>query len=198
MTPFYKTKLHLEPVKEFIDAMAKEHGCTRGEAKKQYNRLKADVIWCNDQYQVNVDNNPQHGFGEGQQLTHLSVKRLDKEPIHDWRDLQEIKNMLTHPEREGMEIYPAESRLLDGANQFHIWVLPKGAKVPCGFWSRNVSSESPIGGKQRPVEPRRSHWDEAAGHPVEDWRYEVTNDDTRLGYLAWVDAREESGEYDDE
>ena len=51
---------------------------------------------------------------------------------------------------------------------------------------------------ERPVEPRRSHWDEAAGHPVEDWRYEVTNDDTRLGYLAWVDAREESGEYDDE
>lgn len=34
-----------------------------------------------------------------------------------------------------------------------------------------------------------SHWDDIPEHPVEDWRYEVANNDTRLGYLAWVDAR---------
>lgn len=39
----------------------------------------------------------------------------------------------------------------------------------------------------------RSHWDEVEGHPVEDWRTEVANDDTRLGYLAWVDSRKEQG-----
>lgn len=36
----------------------------------------------------------------------------------------------------------------------------------------------------------RSHWDEVPGHPVKDWRMEVANDNTRLGYLAWVKARE--------
>jgi len=43
------------------------------------------------------------------------------------------------------------------------------------------------------AEPRRSHWDEVSGHPVEDWRDEVANDDTRLGYLAWVEHRESEG-----
>lgn len=38
----------------------------------------------------------------------------------------------------------------------------------------------------------RNHWDEVPGHPVEDWRREVANDDTRLGYLQWVDAQAET------
>lgn len=32
-----------------------------------------------------------------------------------------------------------------------------------------------------------SHWDEDTGYPVKDWQYEVANDDTRLGYAAWVE-----------
>lgn len=35
-------------------------------------------------------------------------------------------------------------------------------------------------------ENSRSHWD-IPEYPVEDWRREVNNDDTRLGYLEWVD-----------
>jgi len=42
-------------------------------------------------------------------------------------------------------------------------------------------------------EPGPSHWDEQPGHPVEDWRSEIANDDTRLGYLDWIAAREEQG-----
>ncbi|MBA4751445.1 MAG: hypothetical protein H2055_04345 [Sphingopyxis sp.] len=33
-------------------------------------------------------------------------------------------------------------------------------------------------------------WIDRAGHPLGDWKYEVTNDDTRLGYLDWIAARE--------
>lgn len=157
MNKFTLSTLDLEPVKEFIAAQMKEYGCTRKEAKIQYNRLKADEIWVNDQYQVNIDYDTQHGFGEKIELTHLSIKRLDKEPIHDWRDLQEIKNLLTDPEREALEIYPAESRLLDTANQFHLWVLPVGATIPCGFWARAVTGKSPSGGgKQRPFKKGES------------------------------------------
>ena len=150
MQSFYKTKLDLGPVKEFIEQTMKEHGVSRSEAKTQYNRLSADEIWCNDKYQVNIDRKPEHNFGDDVALVHLSIKTLDKTPIHDWREFQEIKNLLTDPECEGIEIYPAESRLIDAANQYHLWVLPMGAKVPCGFYGRAVSSEQPPGGGKDP------------------------------------------------
>lgn len=151
MQPFYKTKLELGPVKGYVSALMKEYGITRKQAKEQYNRLKADEIWCNDKYQVNIDFTPDHNFGPDVALVHLSIKTLDKSAIHDWRDFQEIKNALCGAECEGIEIYPAESRLLDAANQYHLWVLPEGAKVPCGFYGRAVTSEQPPGGKQRPL-----------------------------------------------
>lgn len=40
------------------------------------------------------------------------------------------------------------------------------------------------------------HWGAHPEHPVEDWRFEVANDDTRLGYWPWVAQKieESSGE----
>ena len=32
----------------------------------------------------------------------------------------------------------------------------------------------------------KSHWDENEDYPVEDWQAEVNNNETRLGYHAWV------------
>jgi len=49
-----------------------------------------------------------------------------------------------------------------------------------------------------PTTQYRSHWDEVPGHPVEDWRMEVINDDTRLGYVEWVKARESDAELEEE
>lgn len=37
------------------------------------------------------------------------------------------------------------------------------------------------------VQTMVSHWDEASDYPVSDWKYEVQNDDTRLGYREWVE-----------
>lgn len=42
----------------------------------------------------------------------------------------------------------------------------------------------------------QSHWDNHPEWDVEDWRLEVQNDDTRLGYLDWVAAREVEKEAD--
>lgn len=131
MTPFRKSKLDLPPVKEFIARLIEDYGITRAEAKAQYNRLKTDQIWVNDLYQVNIDYNEDGALGD--KLIHLSIKRRDKKPIHDWRHLQQIKNELTHPEREAIELYPAESRVVDTANQYHLWVLDPGGRVPCGW-----------------------------------------------------------------
>ena len=34
-----------------------------------------------------------------------------------------------------------------------------------------------------------NQWDNHPDFPVEDWRYEVANDDTRVGYLEWVASK---------
>jgi len=66
-------------------------------------------------------------------ITYLSIKRLDLEPIHDWRDLQEIKNQICGKDREGLELYPAEDRVVDTANQYHMFVFGKEHGIPLGF-----------------------------------------------------------------
>jgi hypothetical protein len=37
-----------------------------------------------------------------------------------------------------------------------------------------------------------SHWEDDDRFPVSDWRYEVANDDTRLGYQEWVEHQREA------
>lgn len=32
-------------------------------------------------------------------------------------------------------------------------------------------------------------WGEHPDHPIEDWKYQVENGDTRLGYWAWVESK---------
>ncbi len=83
----------------------------------------------------------------------LSIKRIDKECIHDWRDLQEIKNKLVGEECEGIELYPAESRCVDLANQYHLWVFNDPEyRLPFGFKERAIGDEAgakAVGAKQR-------------------------------------------------
>ena len=33
------------------------------------------------------------------------------------------------------------------------------------------------------------YWGEDPEHPLADWKYEVENNDTYLGYWEWVEAR---------
>lgn len=131
------------------------HDIPREAAKEIYSGLLHDDIWMNDKYQVNITHkSPHHAFGDVD-ITHLSIKRRDKEIIHDWRDLQEIKNMLVGPEHEAIELYPAESRRVDSANQYHLWVFPEGESIPVGWVTRFVQGEDKAekaGGKQRPLD----------------------------------------------
>lgn len=86
----------------------------------------------------------------------LSIKRIDRRPIHDWRHLHRIKNDLVGPEHEGVELYPAESRLADSANQYHLWVFKDPTRrFPFGFQDRLVGGPEEaavLGAVQRPFE----------------------------------------------
>jgi hypothetical protein len=68
----------------------------------------------------------------------ITVNRHDLGAVRDWRHLQQIKNEMCGAEREGCEVFPAESRLMDWANQAHIWVLPEGERFPFGVEHRDV------------------------------------------------------------
>lgn len=108
---------------------------------------RSNTVWLNDLYQVAV-----YRRANGK-LVHLSIKRRDRQPIHDWRHLQQIKNMLVGPENEAVELYPAESRCVDAANQYHLWVAADPAyRFPFGFETRLVSEDAVGKSVQRPFE----------------------------------------------
>jgi len=37
---------------------------------------------------------------------------------------------------------------------------------------------------------------ESKKHPVSDWKYEVSNGDTKLGYAEWLEHQLEADEFD--
>jgi len=112
-------------------------------AKATLKQLNNCTTYINNKYQVLFYKGKQANFfvhaKEFQNLCdYLSIKRIDKEPIHDWRDLQSIKNMLCGSDREAIEIYPNENRLVDTANQYHLIVFPKDYILPFGYTKREV------------------------------------------------------------
>lgn len=105
-------------------------------------------MWVNNRYVV-IKKDMEDGY------TWLSIRRIDRNAIRDWRHFQRIKNELCGKEREGFELYPAESRLVDEANQYHLWVLPEGEQIPVGWNTRFVGDAdeaAAIGAKQRKPE----------------------------------------------
>ena len=142
--------------------LAEDHEMSKTRAKKFLRDMKDDEIWTNNIYQVNVRRRTGQGYFDGSnevyngfpkengEVVWLSIKRHDKEPVHDWRDLQRIKNEVVGEETEAIELYPAESRLMDTANQYHLFAFKTG--IPIGFVGRAVASSEEaerIGGKQR-------------------------------------------------
>lgn len=134
-------------------------------------RVETPVVryaaWGNRLYNIGVI-----WFADGS--AHISFKRNDRAAVRDWRHFQAIKNEVAGPEREAIEIFPPESNLVDGANQYHLWVLPEGAQSPLGLRGHALDDGTRIaeidyaqhrtrlragqpsmspGGRQRPWEP---------------------------------------------
>jgi len=126
-------------------ASIKAVGGTKEDAQSAWAYLKRCEYFRSDTYQVAVDKTPEHGFGPECELWHLSFKRNDREAFHDWRVAQMIKNAICGDEAEGMEIYPAESRLVDTSNQYHLWVfMNDGWRIPCGWSQRTVVDDGEL------------------------------------------------------
>jgi len=85
----------------------------------------------------------------------LTIRHNDRRAIRDWRMFQQIKNELVGEEREAIELYPAESRLVDEANSYHLWVAPTNQPLPVGFNSGRIVGDADqakaIGARQRRI-----------------------------------------------
>lgn len=137
---------------------AQAHGATREQAKRLLREMLAHEVYLSDcgTYQVAVDKSPPHGFGASiETVWHLSIKRVDRQPLHDWRALQAIKNAIAGPECEAIELYPAESRVVDTANQYHLFVfVDPDYRIPVGWMLGMKTERSFAGSVQRPFDDR--------------------------------------------
>lgn len=104
--------------------------------------LDGEEQFANDEYVVTRRYHEPHD-PEGPMLCYLSIRRQDRQPCRDWRDFQRIKNQLAGPEWTGVEIYPAESVKVDGANQYHLWVFDIQS-LGFGFNRRIVANQAQI------------------------------------------------------
>jgi hypothetical protein len=106
-----------------------------------------EEMWINDLYLVNVIRDIpcewiRDDDGKPTLMTHLSIKNKDRSAKVDWRNFQYIKNQLVGEENEGCELFPAESRLVDGANQYHIFCFQNPEmRFPFGFNDGRIVSE---------------------------------------------------------
>lgn len=106
-------------------------------------------MWMNDKYVV-IHRREQHESGP--MVHHLSIRRQDRGTDRDWRDFQRIKNQLLGDDAEAIELYPAEDRVVDTANQFHLWSV-EGHRIPLGWEAGQIrmtnDQVSSINAKQR-------------------------------------------------
>jgi hypothetical protein len=114
-----------------------------------------DELWSNGEYEVMVWKNPNG-------TKHLSIKRMDRAPVRNWRHMQQIKNEVAGPFAEAVELYPSEARVMDNANQYHLWVAPEGVEWPLGISGGFVLrrpeeveafNNAPGRGRQEPMQP---------------------------------------------
>lgn len=103
-----------------------------------------DEHYINSRYLVAVRRTPaSDGEGGVIEMVHLSVKRHDQKPLRaHWADMQRIKNELLGPNCEAIELYPAEGRVVDTANQYHLWGVNSGTfRWPVGWNEGQVKME---------------------------------------------------------
>ena len=142
-----------------VSEIAKRYGITEEEAEaKIAERLDSVRVYISDRYQVIVADTVtwEEGWPE---MVHLSIRDKERSALLDWRDLQEIKNDLVGEENEGVQLFPAESRLVDEANQFHLWVVKDPERTfPFGYSRRLVVGRKmaeACGATQRPLGKRK-------------------------------------------
>lgn len=107
--------------------------------------------WANDRYTVTVRRHAHGGALRpyARPWAQIGIHSPDGAALHDWRDFQRIKNDVVGPQWEAVELYPAESRLVDPSNYYILWAAPSWR--PLGFSEgRKLADERSCIAPQRP------------------------------------------------
>jgi hypothetical protein len=136
-----------EQKREQVAKMVREASLT-DISDKALDSLLPDETWGNNRYTVNIHflDGDRDGFVE------LAVHNHNRTPHVPWRHLQQIKDEVMGPDREAVQLFPADDRLVDTANEYWLYVYPVGKApmrkrgVKLGMdHGRNVSYEAPEG-----------------------------------------------------
>jgi hypothetical protein len=150
-TPFEHATVEPEQIADSeIVRIASIFNMTPEAVREVYKDITNDYIVLNSIYQVNIRKWDAPGFPP---LFHLSIKRRDKDRVgkERYRDFLRIKNELVGEEHEGVELYPAMSRNVDTANQYHLWVLADGGvRWPFGWTTGAMTNETLGNARQHP------------------------------------------------
>ena len=65
-------------------------------------------------------------------VEHACIRNTGNTDI-PWSEKQKIKNELFGKERVAVEVFPAESELVDESGMYHLWVFAEGDKLPFGL-----------------------------------------------------------------
>lgn len=99
--------------KPFVTAVApKDIGYGQGWCRDM------DRSWTNGYYAV-MARDIKTAWG---MVTHMTVRNRDGTEV-GWSEKQRIKNILFGVEATAVEVYPAQSKLVDAANMYHLWIL---------------------------------------------------------------------------
>lgn len=131
---------------------AEAQGFSKEAIADHIEQAQSAETWMNNVYVATV--HPVELAANGwPQMKQLSIRRIDRKVIHDWRHLQQVKNDIFGPDCEAVELYPSDDRVVDTANSYHLWVLIEpGAKFPFG-WGAGLRSDGDVAGipgQQRP------------------------------------------------
>lgn len=128
MTRFERAEMDIPTLEEAMTA----GNLSAEDAQQQIDWMKAQAVYVNNLYQVNIEFMADQG-------AHLMIRRIDRQPIHNWSHFQQIKNELLGEECEAIEIYPKVSRLVDDKNHYHLW----GSRSPAYQFPFGIESRKP-------------------------------------------------------
>lgn len=132
-------------------------GGTKKDADKTYREVGKQETWANSLYLIQINRNARHQLGDGVVdhggMFELTLRRQDRGTDIDWRHVQQIKNQIVGEQHEMVQLFPAESRLRDSANQYWFYGFNNAEiEFPFGMKGRVVNDGNDHGkSKQRPL-----------------------------------------------
>jgi hypothetical protein len=63
-------------------------------------------------------------------VQHAMITHMPGQEPTTWAEKQRIKDRLFGRGRTAIEVFPPASELVDGADAYHLWVLPEGFALP--------------------------------------------------------------------